>query len=136
MAQFKVTDASQSLIHTVVLLITYPLISSLVPDVALSVILSALSWIVHMLLWVKLTFRHLSTICLPFQVCLLHLISLQYWLSSPFVHVDCFGWCRFTFLTHFGKKRQSYWLYYHCNHSCALKWNRLKINCVKQDLPV
>jgi len=43
MAQFKVTDASQSLIHTVVLLITYPLISSLVPDVALSVILSALS---------------------------------------------------------------------------------------------
>jgi len=50
----------------------------------------------------------------------------SYWLSSPILGMDCFGWSRFTFLTNFGIKRQSYWLYYHCNHSCALKWNRLK----------
>jgi len=41
-----------------------------------------------------------------FQVSLLCLISLQYWLSFIHFYVDCTRWCRFTFLTHVGKKSQ------------------------------
>jgi hypothetical protein len=53
----------------------------LIPDKAHSVIRSLLLWIKRNLIWANLTLWHMSTICPPFQVGLLHLISLQYWLS-------------------------------------------------------
>ena len=40
--------------------------NTLVPDLALSEIPSALSWIVHMLLWGSLTLWHMSTVHSPF----------------------------------------------------------------------
>jgi hypothetical protein len=72
----------------------------------LSVILSALSGFVHMLLRAHLTWYILAVFFFnPFQVGLLDLISLQHCLLLIF-HVECTRWCRFTFLANFNNKSQ------------------------------
>ena len=80
--------------------------NSVVPDLVLSFILSALSLTVGMLLLSSATLRHVSTVRSPFQVGLLYLISFHYWFLWPIFHLHCIKWCRFTFLTHAGKKSQ------------------------------
>ena len=53
-----------------------------------ALILSALSWIVCLLLWASLTVWHMSTILLPL------------------FHLDYSRWCTFMFLIHIGNKYQ------------------------------
>ena len=83
--------------------------NTLVPVLPLSVILSALSRIVCMLIWVNLILWHMSTIFCLFKLVyyLSFLFSTDYiW---PIFHLNCIRWCTFTFLTDFGNRSQCCW---------------------------
>jgi hypothetical protein len=86
----------------------------------LSVILSALSWIVHVLLWVSLTLCLMSVIRSPLRSWpITSNFSSVLILSHQFFYLDCTRWCIFTFLTHFCNKGQccDTWLYHQRNQS-------------------
>jgi hypothetical protein len=83
--------------------------NSLVPDLPLSVILSALSCTVCEQIWENLTLQHTSTIRSPL---LSQLITFNFSSILTVLH-KFFTWialsdidCRFMFLTHFGNKSQ------------------------------
>jgi hypothetical protein len=78
--------------------------NTLVPDLAVSVILSALSQTVCALLWVDLTLCHMSTIHSTFssQCTTSNLINTDCLL--PIFNLYCTSWFRFMFLTHSGNK--------------------------------
>jgi len=70
--------------RTVVVLVT----NTLLPDIALSVILSALPQTIYMLLQANLTLWHMSTICSPFSS---QLITFNF-SSIPIIFCQFFTW--------------------------------------------